>query len=122
MLNPLKLAFPFLLGSLFLLGCSSAKLEARLEADPQCKPIINPKTGSLMPCPGTEKSFYAALALTPARVESTPNVSSIPQAVISPPQKSSAIATTTPPKISPLPDCKPQIHKKTGSSLPCPVD
>ena len=75
-----------------------------------------------MPCPGNEKGFYAALALTPARVENIPNVSSTSEVATSPPQKSPVTAITTPLKISTLPGCKPQLHKKTGNSLPCPVD
>jgi len=31
-----------------------AKIEARLEANPQCKEVVNPKTGATMPCPGPE--------------------------------------------------------------------
>jgi len=122
MFSSLSRATPILLVASFLISCSTAKLEARLEADPQCKPIINPKSGSLMPCPGTEKAFYAALGFAPLSEKSFPNVSSAAEVTKSPTQKPPVTETTTPPKISPLSDCKPQIHKKTGSSLPCPVD
>jgi hypothetical protein len=52
---------------LALTACTTAKLEARLEANPQCKDVINPKTGALMPCPGSDKAFYAAAGLAPAK-------------------------------------------------------
>ncbi|QWD00444.1 hypothetical protein G6726_05065 [Polynucleobacter paneuropaeus] len=43
------LTFSTLLG---LTACTSMdKLQARLEADPQCPPVMNAKTGALMPCP-----------------------------------------------------------------------
>ena len=88
-------------------GCSAAKLEARLEADPQCKPIINPKTGALMPCPGSERVFYSAAGLTPAKLEAPSSANQI----TSPVEKS-----------SPTIDCKPKIHQKTGGILPCPIE
>ncbi len=112
MAHPLFLAIVILLGSLPLVGCSTAKIEARLEADPQCKPIINPKTGSLMPCPGTEKGFYASLGLTASKLENVPN------------RSAETVLTTSAPQapVKPSLECKPQLHKKTGTALPCPVD
>ena len=119
-----------ILGSLSLAACTVAKLEARLEANPQCKDVINPKTGAVMPCPGTDKSFYRSVGLEPAKTSTPAGVtqaaattgavmaadsattSSSPSAA-SPPKASSASAT---PQI----DCKPQLHKKTGGMLPCP--
>ena len=44
-------------------ACSTAQLEARLEANPQCKDVVNPKTGSVMPCPGSDKTFYKSVGL-----------------------------------------------------------
>ena len=88
-------------------GCSTAKLEARLEAEPQCKPIINPKTGALMPCPGSDKTFYASAGLIPAKLD-TPSDTN---------QMSAPVEKPSPPI-----DCKPRIHQKTGGSLPCPLE
>ena len=103
---------------ILLSACSVAKLEARLEANPQCKDVINPKTGVLMPCPGSDKAFYREAGLIPAKDASIANspITSTP-------------ATTNPGKLTPEPrattpaqnDCKPQIHKKTGGTLPCPA-
>ena len=114
----------------FLLsGCSVAKLEARLEANPQCKDVVNPKTGALMPCPGSDKAFYREVGLAPTKptpVENSPtSATPIPAnaspstKVTSSPTVSSATSTA---KTVPAPvDCKPQIHKKTGGTLPCPA-
>jgi hypothetical protein len=113
----MKHAVPIALFALALCGCTAAKLEARLEADPQCKPIINPKTGSLMPCPGTDKVFYASAGLIPAKGDinssptDTPKIQDIgPQNMTAPSQNQSTLG------------CKPQLHKKTGTVLPCPTD
>ena len=95
--------------ALGLSACTTAKLEARLEANPQCKEIVNPKTGVLMPCPGSDRSFYVAAGLEaprPAKVIPTPAIGSD-----SPVAAKQATV-----------DCKPQIHKKTGGVLPCPPD
>ncbi|QWD61039.1 hypothetical protein [Polynucleobacter sp. MWH-UH35A] len=103
-----------------LCACSVAKLEARLEANPQCKDVINPKTGVLMPCPGSEKSFYREVGLAPAKPTPATATSSTP--LQSPSSVATAAVPTEPGKtISTQTDCKPQIHKKTGGTLPCPA-
>ena len=119
-----------ILGSLILSACTVAKLEARLEANPRCKDVINPKTGAVMPCPGTDKSFYRSVGLEPAKPvpASTVNLVAPASAVAvsgdSSKISSSAPTPTVPPKVSPGStssiDCKPQLHKKTGGMLPCP--
>jgi hypothetical protein len=116
-----------------LLACTSAKLEARLEANPQCKDVYNTKTGALMPCPGTDRSFYVAAGLeAPRQAKLSPSpatpiipASSAPMA-ISPgtvTQAAQVPPIQSSPAAQPLPaqaDCKPTIHKKTGGMLPCP--
>jgi len=113
--------------SIFLSACTTAKLEARLEANPQCKDVYNPKTGALMPCPGTDRSFYVAAGLeAPRQTKPTTLTSSETTSLPSTPQVSSSAATQS--TISPVvtspstvqPECKPTIHKKTGGMLPCP--
>ena len=111
-----------ILSILIFSACSTAKLEARLEANPQCKDVINPKTGAVMPCPGTDKAFYRSVGLEPAKV--TPPVLTASAIIAkdnatktsSPVASSSTKGGTT----SPPSDCKPQLHKKTGGMLPCP--
>ena len=125
-----KLYIVAILGSLSLTACTVAKLEARLEANPQCKDVINPKTGAVMPCPGTDKSFYRSVGLEPAKT-STP--AGVTQAAATTGAVVAADSATTsnspsaasPPKassasVTPQVDCKPQLHKKTGGMLPCP--
>lgn len=110
-------------------ACSVAKLEARLEANPQCKDIVNPKTGALMPCPGSDKSFYREVGLAPAKPASAVNSPAVAIPTIVGPKTSDQISasTPTPPlgnpnKTAPVQvDCRPQIHKKTGVSMPCPA-
>ena len=112
-----------------LSACSVAKLEARLEANPQCKDVINPKTGALMPCPGSDKAFYREVGLAPAKPTSAANsqTSTAPAMGSAPSfvQGSSSVVTSSSAnstKTVPAPvDCKPQIHKKTGGTLPCPA-
>jgi hypothetical protein len=112
-----------------LAACSVAKLEARLEANPQCKDVVNPKTGLLMPCPGSDKAFYREVGLAPAKPTTTTNsqTASTPVTMGASPsiQGSISVATSSavsPAKSTPTPtDCKPQIHKKTGGTLPCPA-
>jgi len=112
-----------------LTACSVAKLEARLEANPQCKDVVNPKTGALMPCPGSDKAFYREVGLAPAKPTtaaiSEPSSAPVIVGIPSSAQGSSTIATASPAsstKTAPAPaDCKPQIHKKTGGTLPCPA-
>lgn len=127
MIKSLKHAIFLSIFALALCGCTAAKLEARLEADPQCKPVINPKTGSLMPCPGTEKGFYASVGLAPAKGEIKPNPVEDSKTLIVGTQKmaapvnSGAISSALPQNQSSS-GCKPQLHKKTGTVLPCPAD
>ena len=109
---------------LVLAACTVAKLEARLEADPQCKPIINPKTGALMPCPGTDKAFYLAVGLSPIKTDVTTTSGSSPSTEIA--SKDASLNTSG---VSPIvnqnksastkSDCKLKIHQKTGEMLPC---
>jgi hypothetical protein len=111
-----------------LLACTSAKLEARLEANPQCKDVYNTKTGALMPCPGTDRSFYVAAGLEAprqAKLSSSPAAPTIPTS--STPFAGSAGEVTQAAQVPPIQsspaaqaDCKPTIHKKTGGMLPCP--
>ena len=115
----------------FLSACSVAKLEARIEANPQCKDVVNPKTGALMPCPGSDKAFYREVGLAPAKVAPTVNSPSIsapnPSGSSVAAQTSSNLPTSSPvagsstqaPAVTV--ECKPQIHKKTGGTLPCPA-
>jgi hypothetical protein len=118
-----------LLTSVSLLSaCSVAKLEARLEANPQCKDVVNPKTGSLLPCPGSDKAFYREAGLAPEKSTVTANIqttSSPVTAVVTPSMQAPTSTTSSaaaPVKIaSSQSDCKPQIHKKTGGTLPCPA-
>jgi len=92
-------------------GCSVDKLEARLQADPQCKSVINAKTGTLMPCPGTDKAFYKSI---PALNTNTPKVT---QAAIT---QSPSTGSISNPKSADAPvECKPQLHQKSGSLMPC---
>jgi len=111
---------------LALSACSVAKLEARLEANPQCKDVINPKTGALMPCPGTDRAFYVAAGVEAPRpaktvvaapaetngVQSATNSTATPTAANAPAVSASNTAQTSA-------ECKPQIHKKSGGLIPC---
>lgn len=108
-------------------ACSVAKLEARLEADPQCKPIINSKTGALMPCPGSDKGFYLSAGLGPPKAENPTNLVSNPGPEHSSKGGGSVTATVSPAinqnaKSSALAGCLPKIHQKTGGILPCPSE
>ena len=114
-----------ILAALALSACTTAKLEARLEANPQCKDVYNAKTGSLMPCPGTDKSFYIAAGLeAPKQAKPAPIVSNMGNTPSSTTPTAAAATTVSraitqnPPAAQP--DCKPTIHKKTGGTLPCP--
>jgi hypothetical protein len=115
--------------SLCVTACSTAKLEARLEANPQCKDIVNPKTGTLMPCPGSDKAFYQSVGL----VEPTRPAQGVAATAVIAPSSSASTSeggNTPPPKqpnqinqtnqLSLPTDCKPSLHKKTGGILPCP--
>ena len=104
-------------------GCSTAQLEARLEANPQCKDVVNPKTGAVMPCPGSDKAFYKSVGLEPAKAAQT--AASAPSVTQNSTQLSSEATTAvaaTPNQSSQATsaDCKPSLHKKTGGILPCP--
>ncbi|OYY21298.1 MULTISPECIES: hypothetical protein [unclassified Polynucleobacter] len=100
--------------TLAILGaCTVDKLEARLQADPQCKSVMNAKTGALMPCPGTDKEFYKSL---PALSAASPRVTQAAE-----PQASVVTATSRPKAASALVECKPQLHQKSGSLMPCPA-
>jgi hypothetical protein len=124
MIRSLNLVIIIILVTVSFAGCPTAKLEASLEAEPQCKPIMNPKTGSLMPCPAAENGLYTSLGLMPSKVQSSSNTSaistglainpSVPQALT----KQAVLNSTTRTSA----ECKPQLHRKTGSVLPCPVD
>jgi len=99
--------------SLLTSACSADKLEARLQTDPQCKSVMNPKTGVLMPCPGTEKVFYQSI---PALNGVANQPTQIPRAEIN-----TASAKGGGPKTTSAPsECKPQLHNKSGSLMPCP--
>ncbi|MEI6183226.1 MAG: hypothetical protein WCP25_08005 [Polynucleobacter sp.] len=104
---------------LVLSACNSAKLEARLEANPQCKDVYNAKTGALMPCSGSDRSFYIAAGIEAprqARASVVANTAASPVAAQTPtPQLTQASQP-----LQAQPDCKPSIHKKTGGILPCP--
>jgi hypothetical protein len=119
-----------IVASLALPACSTAKLESRLEANPQCKDVYNAKTGALMPCPGSDRSFYVAAGLeTPRQAKPTVASNPAPSPVSSnsplinagagmPASESPVSASQTSPAAQS--DCKPTIHKKTGGMLPCP--
>lgn len=102
-------------------ACSTAKLEARLEANPQCKDIVNPKTGAVMPCPGSDKAFYKSVGLEPTKATQNPaSVPSVTQnSTVLPTEAATAVTPSQSSKVIPV-DCKPTLHKKTGGILPCP--
>jgi hypothetical protein len=127
-----------------LTACSSMdKLQARLEADPQCPPVMNAKTGALMPCPTPPKPQPAVTTQKNVQPSSTPsssaaqtpvsNVSgaaplSAPQNTGSNPHQGNlsnsgssakAIAPSSP-SITANPECKGVLHQKTGALMPCP--
>ena len=118
-MNIISLKICSLLSLIFLLcSCSVAKLEARLEANPQCKDVVNPKTGALMPCPGSDKAFYREVGLAPAKAAPLANSS----VTTAPATNAQGIPASAPGVKAPVQnDCKPQIHKKTGGTLPCPA-
>jgi hypothetical protein len=121
--SPISFATLILAVSSLVSACTVAQLEARLEANPQCKEVLNPKTGALMPCPGSDKAFYREAGLFPAKTNIT--AANAPSTPSSTGEKAVAIGPAGPvsaPKANPmLSDCKPQIHKKTGGTLPCPA-
>lgn len=102
-----------LISSAFMAACTSDKLEARLQADPQCKPMMNPKTGALMPCPGTDKEFYRSISALSAPTSKPAQELTLTAA-------SASVAAS--PKANTVPvECKPQLHQKSGSLMPCPA-
>lgn len=104
-------AFSYVLA--LLSACTADKLEARLQADPQCKSVMNAKTGALMPCPGTDKEFYKSVPVLNGTV---------PKEVQAEVRQVSASNPTPKPKavVAPV-ECKPQLHQKSGSLMPCPA-
>jgi hypothetical protein len=96
-----------------LSACTVDKLEARLQADPQCKSVMNAKTGALMPCPGTDKEFYKSV---PVLNIITPKLA---QGEVK--QVSTSTSATTPKAVVVPVECKPQLHQKSGSLMPCPA-
>lgn len=98
---------------LTLVGCTADKLQARLEADPQCKSIINPKTGTLMPCPGSDKEFYKSIPALNTKTL-TPSQELAVQPSISPQDR------PVKPAAAPV-ECKPSLHQKSGVLMPCPA-
>lgn len=97
-----RLRFITLLYSLSLLvACSVDKMEARLQADPQCKSVMNVKTGVLMPCPGTNRSFYQSIPALNSNTAKTLEAGAV--------------------QVSAPAECKPQLHQKSGSLMPCPA-
>ena len=109
-----SLRIPAFLSTLVLLSaCSADKLEARLQADPQCRSVMNAKTGALMPCPGTDKEFYKSIpALNVPK-------SKVTQADVFQGSTSSP-SLASKPTLAPV-ECKPQLHQKSGSMMPCPA-
>ena len=95
-----------------------AKIEARLEANPQCKEVVNPKTGVSMPCPGPE--LLARSQASASSVNSTP--ASPATNATTPATSATGQAPNTPiaPRAQPALPCKPQMNTKTGSIMPCP--
>jgi hypothetical protein len=120
----IKLGFIAILGIL-ITACSTAKLEARFEANPQCKDVVNPKTGAIMPCPGSDKVFYKSVGLEPVQSSQTNTSAGVVTSneTTSTPQTASPTSEASSKQIMPtIPsaDCKPTLHKKTGGILPCP--
>jgi hypothetical protein len=111
-----------IIGSMLLLSlaaCSGSKLEARLQANPQCKPIINAKTGSAMPCPDTEKTFSQGLLQQKANPST--EVASTQDIPLPNKQNTASQTMVTAPQVKPAPiECKPFLHQKTGGLIPCP--
>lgn len=95
-----------------LSACSADKLEARLQADPQCKALMNPKTGALMPCPGSDKQFYQSM---PSAISKTPAPPREPASQLLAIERASPMK----PVVAPA-ECKPSLHQKSGALMPCP--
>ena len=131
----LIISFVFTFGVLTLSACTTAKLEARLEANPQCKEVINTKTGAIMPCPGTDRAFYRSAGLEPAKVSATNPSQSEPSigssltsvsntsAAANSGQSKTSLASNPQGAAKTKNDCKLTIHNKSGGLMPClPTD
>ena len=122
--TPLRI-IPLLISLCVLVACTADKLEARLQADPQCKAVLNPKTGALMPCPGTDKEFYRSAGLMApapvAQVDVVEVAAASTQAVGSSAQKPPGKPLLAPKPVFVPVECKPQLHQKSGSLMPCPA-
>jgi hypothetical protein len=116
---------PVLISLCMLAACTADKLEARLQADPQCKAVLNPKTGALMPCPGTDKDFYRSLGLVaPAPAQKLNTTEGVVASALTPDSKAQKAVETPsagPKSVSAPVECKPQLHQKSGSLMPCPA-
>jgi len=122
--SKIKIFGLLLVGPMLLTACSVNKLEARIEADPQCKPTMNAKTGALMPCPGSDKAFYKSVALTAAPspvIAGSGGDAPISQDTPLRIQKNTIPQALTPQSAIAPSECKPQIHQKTGTLMPCPA-
>ena len=114
-MTPKKLLRISALVTMFVLmsGCTADKLQARLQADPQCKSTTNPKTGALMPCPGSDKEFYQSVSLSTVQA-----VKPTGESIVAVPRVNSLDR----PSVSTAPsECKPQLHQKSGALMPCPA-
>ena len=113
-------------------ACTSMdKLQARLEADPQCPPVMNAKTGALMPCPTppkpqpavtTQKNVQPSSAVTqaPASGMSATEPLNTPQVSVSNSGSPAKAAAPSSPSITANPECRGVLHQKTGALMPCP--
>ena len=113
-------------------ACTSMdKLQARLEADPQCPPVMNAKTGALMPCPTppkpqpavtTQKNVQPSSAVTqaPASGMSATEPLNTPQVSVSNSGSPAKATAPSSPSITANPECKGVLHQKTGALMPCP--
>ena len=113
---PISSFLVFLLATLS--ACSTTKLVARLEANPQCKDVYNAKTGALMPCSGSDRTFYISAGIEAPRQAKAAVVANT---AASPIELQTPIPQTQANQpLQAQSDCKPSIHKKTGGILPCP--
>jgi hypothetical protein len=74
---------------------------------------MNVKTGVLMPCPGTDKEFYKSMPHLQA------NAVNSSEAVVKQGAENSIPLTAK--AVSAPVECKPQLHQKSGSLVPCPA-
>jgi len=140
-----QLALTLTISSLLgLTACTSMdKLQARLEADPQCPPVMNAKTGALMPCPTPPKPQPAVTTQKNVQPSSTPSssaaqtpvsnvsgavplntpqnaASNAPQGNVSNSGSTAKPSSPSSPSITANPECKGVLHQKTGALMPCP--